>query len=60
MTVLSTHHIPGDNYDPKQVTSVKWKNRDGTSSIIPCPAAFAEYNAIMEGVDRLDHLRTWC
>jgi len=23
VTVLSTYHIPGDDYDPKQVTSVK-------------------------------------
>ena len=42
---------------PKQVTSVKWKNRDGTSSIIPCSAAVAEYNAIMGGVDRFDQRR---
>jgi len=48
VTVLSTYH------NPKQVTSVKQKNRDGTSSIIPCPAAVAEYNSIMGGVDRFD------
>jgi len=43
--------------DPKQVTSVKRKNRDGTSSIIPCPAAVAEYNSIMGGEDRFDQRR---
>jgi hypothetical protein len=48
VTVLSTYH------NPKQVTSVKRKNRDGTSSIIPCPAAVAEYNSIMGGVDHFD------
>ena len=41
VTVLSTYH------NPKQVTSVKRKNRDGTSSIIPCHATVAEYNSIM-------------
>jgi hypothetical protein len=51
VTVLSTYH------NTKHVTSVKWKNRDGTSSIIPCPAAVAEYNAIMGGVDRFDQRR---
>jgi hypothetical protein len=48
VTVLSTYHIP------KQVTSVKRKNRVGTSSIIPCPTAVAEYNSIMGGIDRYD------
>jgi hypothetical protein len=48
VTVLSMYH------NPKQVTPVKWKNRDGTSSIIPCPAAVAEYNALMGGVDSID------
>jgi hypothetical protein len=51
VTVLSKHH------NPKQVTSVKRKNRDGTSSIIPCPTAVAEYNSIMGGVDRFDQRR---
>jgi len=51
VTVLSMYH------NPKQVTSVKRKNRDGTSSIIPCPAAVAEYNSIMGGEDRFDQRR---
>ena len=34
VTVLSTYH------NPKQVTSVKIKNSDGTSSIIPCRVQF--------------------
>jgi hypothetical protein len=46
VTAPSTYH------NPMQVTSVKRKNRDGTSSIVPCPAAVAEYNSIMGGVDR--------
>jgi hypothetical protein len=48
VTVLSTYH------NPKQVTLAKQKNIDGTSMIIPCPAAVAEYNAIMGGVDHFD------
>jgi len=43
--------------DSKQVTSLKRKNRNGTSSIIPCPPAVAEYYAIMGGVDRFDQRR---
>ena len=45
VTVLSTYH------NPKEFTSLKRKNRDGTSSIIPCLAAAAEHNAVMGGVD---------
>jgi len=51
VTVLSTYH------NPKHVTSVKRKNRDGTSSIVPCPVAVAQYNAIMGGVVRFDQRR---
>jgi hypothetical protein len=51
VAVLSMYH------NPKQVTSVKLKNRDGTSSIIPCPIAVTEYNAIMGGGDRFDQRR---
>ena len=52
MTVLSTN--PGMICDPNQVTLVKWKKRDGISSIIPCPTAVAEYSAIMGSVDCFD------
>ena len=48
VTVLSTYQ------NPKEVTSVKRKNRYGTPSTIPCPAAVADYNAIMRGVHRFD------
>nr|XP_023397070.1 piggyBac transposable element-derived protein 4-like isoform X1 [Loxodonta africana]XP_023397071.1 piggyBac transposable element-derived protein 4-like isoform X1 [Loxodonta africana]XP_023397072.1 piggyBac transposable element-derived protein 4-like isoform X1 [Loxodonta africana]XP_023397073.1 piggyBac transposable element-derived protein 4-like isoform X1 [Loxodonta africana]XP_023397074.1 piggyBac transposable element-derived protein 4-like isoform X1 [Loxodonta africana]XP_023397075.1 len=48
VTVLSTFH------NPKDITVVKRKNKDGSSSQIPCPRAVAEYNAIMGGVDRFD------
>jgi len=48
VTVLSTYH------NPKQVTSVKRKNKDGTKSNVPCTAAVAEYNSIMGAVDCLD------
>jgi hypothetical protein len=51
VAVLSTYH------NPKQVTSVKRKNRDGTSSISPCPVAVADYNAIMGRVVRFDQRR---
>jgi hypothetical protein len=49
--------IPAMICDNKKVTSVKRKNRDGTSSIIPCPSTIVEYNAILGGVDRLDQRR---
>ena len=48
VTVLFMYH------NPMQVTSVKRKTIDGTSSIIPCPAAVAKHNAVMGGVDRFD------
>jgi hypothetical protein len=33
---------------------MKQKKRDGASSISPCPATVAKYNAIMRGGDSLD------
>jgi len=51
VAILSTYH------NPKDVTSVKRKNRDGTPSIVPCLAAVAHYNEIMGGVDRFDQRR---
>jgi hypothetical protein len=51
VTVLSTYH------NPKQVTLMKRKNRDGTSPIIYCPAAVGEYNSIKGGVDRFNQRR---
>jgi hypothetical protein len=51
VAILSMYH------NPKQVTSVKRKKRDGSSLIIPCPATVAEYNATMGGVDRFDQRR---
>jgi len=51
VTILSTYH------NPKHVTSVKRKNKDGTSSIVPCSAAVAHYNSITGGVDRFDQRR---
>jgi hypothetical protein len=41
VTILSTYH------SPKDVTFVKRKNKDGTSSEVPCPVAVAEYNNFM-------------
>jgi hypothetical protein len=40
-------------HNPIEVTSVKWKNRNGTW-IFPCLAAIAEYNAIKGGVNRFN------
>uniref|UniRef100_G3U0L7 PiggyBac transposable element-derived protein domain-containing protein n=1 Tax=Loxodonta africana TaxID=9785 RepID=G3U0L7_LOXAF len=49
--VLSTFHNPED------ITTVRSKNRDGSSSVITCPRAVAEYDAIMGGVDRFEKRR---
>jgi hypothetical protein len=54
VTVLSTYHIP------KLVSCMIQKNKDGTSSVTPCPATGAEHNAIMRGVDSLDQRRDTC
>jgi hypothetical protein len=52
-TCGSPVHVPQSQAGP----SLKRKNRDGTSSIILCPAAVADYNAIMGGLDRFDQRR---
>jgi len=48
---LSTAH------NPKSVTSISRKNKDGTTSDIGGPLVAAHYNAIMGGVDRFDQLK---
>lgn len=44
-------------HNPKEVTTVKRKKKDGTSVSVPCPKVVSEYNANMGGVDRYDQLR---
>jgi hypothetical protein len=46
--VLSTYH------SPKEVSWMRQKNRNGASSISPCPATVAKYNVIMKEGDSLD------
>ncbi|XP_006872930.1 PREDICTED: piggyBac transposable element-derived protein 4-like [Chrysochloris asiatica] len=54
VTILSTFH------NPKDITIVKRKNKDGSTTVIPCPKAVAEYNAIMGGVDHFNQRRERC
>ncbi|XP_046986124.1 piggyBac transposable element-derived protein 4-like [Schistocerca americana] len=49
--ILSNYH------NPKHVTTVLRRNKDGSRSEVFCPLAVAEYNKIMGGVDRFDQLR---
>ncbi|XP_046981064.1 piggyBac transposable element-derived protein 4-like [Schistocerca americana] len=49
--ILSNYH------NPKHVTTVLRRNKDGSRSELFCPLAVAEYNKIMGGVDRFDQLR---
>lgn len=49
--MLSTAH------NPKDTTTVKRRNKDGTTVLVPCPKVVSEYNAKMGGVDRYDQLR---
>lgn len=51
VTFLSTLH------NPNVITSVKRKNKDGTSSDVTCPEVVKVYNNIMGGVDRFDQFR---
>ena len=41
-------------YSPKEVSWMKQNSRDDASSISPCPATVAKYNAITRGWDSLD------
>lgn len=40
--------------DPLSVSSVKRKEKDGSSSLVPCPTSVSEYNQYMGGVDQFD------
>ncbi|XP_047103465.1 piggyBac transposable element-derived protein 4-like [Schistocerca piceifrons] len=48
--ILSNYH------NPKHVTTVLRRNKDGSRSEVFCPLAVAEHNKIMGGVDRFDQL----
>ncbi|KAF0690958.1 Uncharacterized protein FWK35_00038029, partial [Aphis craccivora] len=41
-------------HDPKNVTHVKRKAKDGTVSMIPCPIVLQDYNSNMNCVDKFD------
>lgn len=43
--------------DPPAVTTVKRKEKDGTSIEVQCPTSVAEYNKYMGGVDLFDMKR---
>lgn len=44
-------------WDPTKVVTVLRTTKDGTRKPFPCPAACADYNKFMGGVDRGDQLR---
>ncbi|XP_033222792.1 piggyBac transposable element-derived protein 4-like [Belonocnema kinseyi] len=43
--------------NPAAVTSVNRKNKDGTKSTVPCPAAISHYNTRIGAVHRFDQFR---
>ncbi|GBP39142.1 hypothetical protein EVAR_27102_1 [Eumeta japonica] len=49
--ILSNYH------DPKNVGKVKRRERDRTSTEVPCPQAVIDYNANMNFVDKFDQLK---
>ena len=51
VTMIST------NCDPTETTTVKRRQKDGTTSIVPCPTSVHLYNKYMGGVDHNDQLR---
>ena len=42
---------------PLQMTEVKRKKKDGSSTLVPCPLVVQTYNQFMNGVDYADQLR---
>ena len=45
------------NTSPLEVTTVRRKGKDGSSSEVSCPACIKMYNQYMGGVDKSDQLR---
>lgn len=45
------------NFHGSEVTSVKRKQKDGTSKEVACPAVVRDYNQMMGGVDHADQLK---
>jgi hypothetical protein len=47
-------HLLSNFHDPKNVTQVKRKAKDGTISMVPCPFVLQDYNSYMNCVDKFD------
>lgn len=52
-----TVHLLSNFHDPADEVEVDRKNKDGTVSKVPCPAALQDYNRNMNFVDKFDQLK---
>lgn len=52
-----TVHLLSNFHDPTQGAEVDRKNKDGTVTKVPCPAALHDYNKNMNFVDKFDQMK---
>lgn len=52
-----TVHLLSNFHGPTQGAEVDWKNKDGTVTKVPCPAALHDYNKNMNFVDKFDQMK---
>jgi hypothetical protein len=53
-------HLLSNFHDPKEVETAERKNKDGSTSYVPCPIALKEYNKNMNCVDKFDQNKKTC
>ena len=50
-------YVMSTNSQPDESTTVRRRNRDGSTQQVPCPPSIVAYNKFMGGVDKSDQLR---
>lgn len=51
-------HLLSNFHNPKHITTVKRKQKDGSKEEVPCPTLLTDYNKNMNFVDRFDQLKS--
>lgn len=51
-------HVISNFHNPRDVTTVKRRTKDGTTEDVPCPTMLRDYNKYMNAVDKFDQKKS--